>query len=214
MARSVPPFELRRAPARLVISLGVGALAAWFARHLGWTAQAVAAWDGICVTELVLAWRIIVSLGPDETRAWATGGAPGKLLELAFIICAGALSLFLSIFLLHQAKAFSAEQFGAVVAICLIAVVGTWLLAHVSYGALYARLYYQGGGLEFPGGQAPNYWDFVYFSFTMGMCFQTSDVTISSPSLRRLGIIHAVISFGFNTTILALMINLVAGMIG
>jgi uncharacterized membrane protein len=62
-------------------------------------------------------------------------------------------------------------------------------------------------GLQFPGEEAPDYWDFLYFSMTIGMTFQVSDVTISAKAIRRLVLVHALISFLFNTVIIALTIN-------
>jgi uncharacterized membrane protein len=68
------------------------------------------------------------------------------------------------------------------------------------------------GGLEFPGREAPAYFDFAYFAFTVGMCFQVSDVTVSSRNLRRAVLGHALLSFAYNTAIIAVAINLVIGL--
>jgi len=82
----------------------------------------------------------------------------------------------------------------------------------------YAHLYYRGdregtGGLEFPGKREPDDLDFAYFAFTIGMCYQTSDVTISSYAIRRTVLVHAIISFAYNTAILALALNLIFGLL-
>ena len=95
-----------------------------------------------------------------------------------------------------------------------------WLLLHVMYALHYAKLYYGEmddddddadgfrNGLAFPGNQdAVDYWDFVYYSFTIAMCFQTSDVTITSPYMRRLTTLHATISYLFNLAILGLLLD-------
>jgi len=93
-----------------------------------------------------------------------------------------------------------------------------WLLLHVMYALHYAKLYYGEvdedkadgcrKGLVFPGNQAAvDYWDFVYYSFTIAMCFQTSDVTITSPYMRRLTTAHATISYLFNLAILGLLLD-------
>ena len=66
------------------------------------------------------------------------------------------------------------------------------------------------GGLEFPGGLAPDYWDFIYFSLVLGMTFQVSDVQITSRKLRRLATLHGLIGFLFNTVIVALTVNIAA----
>jgi uncharacterized membrane protein len=84
------------------------------------------------------------------------------------------------------------------------------------YTLRYAHLYYRDGreregGLAFPGGQHPAYLDFAYYAFTIGMCFQVSDVTITSPALRRTTLFHAVLSFVYNTVILAIALNFAVG---
>jgi uncharacterized membrane protein len=93
-----------------------------------------------------------------------------------------------------------------------------WLVTHTAFTLRYAHLYYREdregiGGLEFPGGARPNYFDFAYFAFTIGMCFQTSDVCISSSQLRRAALLHALVSFAYNTLILALVLNLVFALV-
>ena len=93
-----------------------------------------------------------------------------------------------------------------------------WLFLHVIYALHYAKLYYgemdddkAGGftkGLAFPGNtNVPDYWDFVYYSFTIAMCFQTSDVAITSPYMRRLTTFHATISYLFSVAILGLLLD-------
>ena len=98
---------------------------------------------------------------------------------------------------------------------CLATVALAWGLTHTSFTLRYAHLYYREdegvGGVEFPGQCVPSYFDFAYFAFTIGMCFQTSDVCITSASIRRAVLLHAVISFGYNTAIIAFVLNLVFG---
>jgi uncharacterized membrane protein len=93
-----------------------------------------------------------------------------------------------------------------------------WLLIHVMYSLHYAKLYYAetvdadanafSKGLTFPGNKdVVDYWDFVYYSFTIAMCFQTSDVTVTSPYMRRLTIFHATVSYLFAIAILGLLLD-------
>lgn len=100
--------------------------------------------------------------------------------------------------------------------LCISAVGLSWLTVHLAFTFRYAHLFYgesnrmyekHARGLQFPGEDAPDYWDFLYFSMTIGMTFQVSDVTISAKAIRRLVLIHALISFLFNTVIIALTIN-------
>ncbi len=95
-------------------------------------------------------------------------------------------------------------------------VVLAWFVVHLAFTFRYAHVYYAGEnsrfkqhaeGLDFPGESKPDYFDFAYFSFTIGMTFQVSDVVIKSKALRRLSLFHALLSFVFNTVIIALTIN-------
>jgi uncharacterized membrane protein len=95
----------------------------------------------------------------------------------------------------------------------------TWMFANVVYALHYAHLFYSSrpgtggdaGGLEFPGEDAPDYLDFIYFSFTMGMTFQTSDVQITSRSIRRIATLHSLAAFIFNLGVIAFTINALGG---
>jgi uncharacterized membrane protein len=96
-----------------------------------------------------------------------------------------------------------------------------WILLHTLYSLHYAHVYYGDSdddlamdkGLVFPEEKAPDYLDFAYFAFVIGMTCQVSDVQITSKRMRRLALFHGIISFGFNTFILALLINTVSGLL-
>lgn len=102
----------------------------------------------------------------------------------------------------------------------LVAIVLSWILLHGFYAFYYAHRYYdvdEGDpdlplkkGLSFPNDEPPDYWDFLYYAFTIAMCYQTSDVTVCSRSMRRLTLFHAVISFLYVTAILGLVINILS----
>ena len=104
----------------------------------------------------------------------------------------------------------------------IILVLGTlslaWLFSNMIYTLHYAYLFYSGdeqgkdcGGLDFPGTQAPDYWDFTYFSFTLGMTFQTSDVEMPGRHMRKVAIFHCLAAFIFNLGIIAFTINVLGG---
>ena len=101
-------------------------------------------------------------------------------------------------------------------ALCLAAVLISWLLTHAAYTLRYAHLYYRDdeegvGGLEFPGTVEPQIWDFLYYSLVIGMTAQVSDVQITSTRIRRTTLLHGIASFFFNTVILALAVNIAVG---
>jgi uncharacterized membrane protein len=104
----------------------------------------------------------------------------------------------------------------------VLAVIESWLLIHTVFTLRYAHVFYRleqeadvegsDGGLIFPGGDNPDYEDFAYFSFVIGMTCQVSDVNITSRFMRRLALLHGLLSFAFNTAILALSINIISGL--
>jgi uncharacterized membrane protein len=127
--------------------------------------------------------------------------------------------LFATTVVLRGAHACAVEMRPTFIALSLGAVASAWALTHTAYTLRYAHLYYRDdgdgeGGLSFPGDQPPAYLDFAYFAFTIGMCFQTSDVTITSRLIRRATMGHAVLSFVYNTAIVATAVSLVVGFFG
>ena len=97
----------------------------------------------------------------------------------------------------------------------------SWFVTHTLFALRYAHEFYEPlympravqGGLEFPGSKAPDYWDFFYFSIVLGMTFQVSDVQVTSRKLRWLATVHGIVSFVFNTVIVALTVNIAASLL-
>ena len=103
--------------------------------------------------------------------------------------------------------------------VSVLAVICSWFLVHTVFIFRYAHIYYGSGdkpvgGLDFPGDDEPDYLDFAYFSFIIGMTSQVSDVDITSSVMRRLALLHGILSFFFNAVIIALSINIISGLIG
>jgi uncharacterized membrane protein len=100
-----------------------------------------------------------------------------------------------------------------------ITILLSWAFTHTIFALHYAHEYYdendgKGGGMQFPGDEPePDYWDFMYFSFVIGMCAQVSDVTVSCKPIRRTVFAHSVVSFIFNAALLALTVNIAASAI-
>jgi len=113
---------------------------------------------------------------------------------------------------LHASKGGGAAE----IAIAACSLVLAWLFLNTIFALHYAHEYYgdfgqKNSGLDFPGTKQPDYWDFVYFAFVLGMTFQVSDVEISDRDIRRVATAHALIAFFFNVIIVALSVNVVAG---
>jgi uncharacterized membrane protein len=137
---------------------------------------------------------------------------PGQLFAIVIDLVGSVISFAAAVLLIgRQQLASTSEAFWLVI----VAVVSSWALMHTGFTVRYAHLYYrddnQVGGLDFPGTADPDYLDFAYYSFVVGMTFQTADVSITDRSIRRLTLLHGLLSFVFNTLILALAVNLIFG---
>lgn len=171
---------------------------------------------------LVSTWILMVQAIPKTMRCNAQSQDEGRLVILGLITAAACASILAIAFILKetQGKGESVLIFHLVLSV--ITIVGSWLLVHTIFAMHYAHEYYQdhkiqsntkAGGLDFPEDREPDYWDFLYFSFVIGMTSQVSDVQITSRSLRRLALLHGILSFFFNTSIVAMSINIIAGLI-
>jgi uncharacterized membrane protein len=206
---------VRRGVTHLAFSVAAGVLTAWLVSGCGVVGLAqVAGWDVGALLFASLGWVRIMLLDCDGTRRRAAAEDPGRTLVWLVVLAASAFSLFAALVVLRHVRQSAPQGRELVVGLCLLAVAMAWTLTHTSYALRYAHLYYRDddegtGGLDFPGKADPSYFDFAYFAFTVGMCFQVSDVTISSPQIRRAVLGHAVLSFMYSTTIVALALNLV-----
>ena len=202
-----------------VLAIAVGAVvAALLPSNLGWTVRTVAAWDAGLLVRLGLPWRIMLRSDPARTRQRAAAEDPGAVGVLLIALIASAVSLVATVVLFRGKLDYVPDEWARLlVGLGVGAVVGAWALMHTAFALHYARLYYddsdQAGGLEFAGGP-PDDLDFAYFAFTLGMTYQTADVTISGRAMRRFVLLHAVLSFAFNTVILALAVSLIFGHLG
>lgn len=107
---------------------------------------------------------------------------------------------------------------GPTIALLLVTLLAAWLFSNLVYARHYAHIFYRAGpegqdsgGLDFPATDEPGYWDFLYFAFTLGMTFQTSDVSVTSSSMRRTALFQSLAAFLFNLGILAFTINVLGG---
>lgn len=173
-------------------------------------------WNAASVVLMILAWVMIAGASPEETEQLAGAEDPGRTLVYVIVLVASSVSLLAAVVLSRGSKTLPYEVAHRLSPLCLATVAIAWALTHTAFTLRYARLYYRAdaegvGGVEFPDKQSPSYFDFAYFAFTIGMCFQTSDVCIASPQIRRAVLLHALIAFTYNTAILAFVLNLVFG---
>ena len=207
-----PRHAVGRLTISLVVGLAVYALVA--ALEVPWWVRAVAGWDAGALTLIALAWSVILRADHTETARRAGSDDPGRHVVFGIAVLASVFSFFSAAFVLRHVRTLEPNARTAWTLLTLFAIVLAWAVAHTAYTLRYAHLYYGDGarkGLLFPGDDPPADVDFAYFSFTIGMCFQVSDVVVTSTHCRRAVLLHAVLSFVYNTAILALALNLVFG---
>jgi uncharacterized membrane protein len=180
--------------------------------------RAVAAWDGFALSALCLTWLTIFTLQPTQIRQVAQREDPGRLISSILVVIGAGAALLAVVVLLKAGKAMDSSDRTGITLLALTAVMLAWLLTHTVFTLRYAHLYYSKrageAGLDFPGETtALDYLDFAYFAFTIGMTAQTADVMVRSPLLRRLTLVHAIISFGFNTAVIALSISAIGSVL-
>jgi uncharacterized membrane protein len=208
---------------RLYLSLLIGVGTFFAIRHVqSVPAVALITWIAIAMSIIILDWIVILSAHPRDIRKVASLEDSSRLTIFLFVLVASLASLIAMYLLLKSTKGESEETVTGYIFLAMTAVVVSWWLVHTVFTMRYAHLFYTvtdgrktpTGGLEFPGDdKEPDYLDFVYFSFVIGMTFQVSDVEISSKQIRRLAWAHGLIAFAFNTAIVALSINVISGLV-
>lgn len=177
--------------------------------------RALVAWDVFATIYLVLAYFMMFRCDHGHIKTRALMEDDGRVLIMMVTQLGALASIAAIVFELGASKKSGPGLTLAVVTIAL-----SWALVHTAFALNYAHDYYRGskpGGLQFPSGsdskEKPDYWDFVYFSFVIGMTAQVSDVGITDRIIRRTATVHGIISFVFNTALLALMVNIAASAI-
>jgi uncharacterized membrane protein len=216
-ARHRARVDTRRAVVRIGISFAVGLAAYLCVRgRLPSAMSTLIGWDMGALTLLALSWGGISNADAEATRQRAGSEDPGRTLVYVIVVTTSSVSLLAATLLLRNTNTLPPEFAGAVAALCLVTVALAWTTTHAAFTFRYAHLYYREdsegvGGVDLPGKEPPTYFDFAYFAFTIGMCFQVSDICVTSRQIRRAVLLHAVISFAYNSIILAFVLNLVFG---
>ena len=213
-------LDPRQARGRLLITALatlVGTLAVQ--PNYGWVLRGLSGFDAGVLTMLAFDFIIIFSSPAEVIRRRAAAEDPGRTLMWIIVLLGSAVGLFAAAYVLRRAHFLAPESPAYACVLSLTAVISAWFLTNASFTLRYAHLYFRDdgsaqGGLQFPGDEAPDAWDFAYFAFTVGMCFQVSDVVITSKPIRRAVLMHSVLSFAYNTIILGMALNLFFGMLG
>ncbi len=188
-------------------------------RHLQWATRILGTWDAYVYTVLGLIWATILTAKPKDVVSKAKLEDNSRAAIFVFVVVAACASIFVVPAELVTAKGMDRAHAGGHVAFAILTVLSSWVLVHTVFTLRYAHLYYdvddekkEPGGLNFPSEPEPDYLDFAYFSFVIGMTSQVSDVGISSSSMRRLALVHGLISFAYNVIIIGLSINTISGL--
>jgi uncharacterized membrane protein len=171
-------------------------------------------WDVLAGVFVAWTWAQISGMDAHDTRMLATREDDSRRGTSLLLTVAALLSLGGVGFALVEASRVGGPEKVTLTVIAVVTVLGSWTVVHTVFTLRYGHLFYTDpiGGIEFGGEENVSYRDFAYLAFTVGMTFQVSDTTITSREIRRVLLRHAVISYVFGTVILAMTINLLAGL--
>ncbi len=202
------------------VAVGLGLILA--PNPLRWSTRAILSWNAGAAWFIIAMLRHMTGSGVTHMEATADRQDEGQGLILAVVLIACSASLAAITAELGLAK----SAFGILkmmhVSLAAMTVAVSWFLMQLVFALHYAHQYYapdeqpgprgRARGLKFPGNEEPDYWDFLHFAVVIGAAAQTADIAFTSRSLRRIGTVHSLIAFTFNTVVLALSINLLASL--
>ncbi len=208
-----------RASTRLIVALLASGLTyVVLPRSIAGEVRAVASWDAFALVALLLTWTTILTLTPRQICTLAQREDPSRAASLILVILGAAASLLAVIVLLQESMKMTGIDKTQAIVLAMSAVLLAWTLIHTVFTLRYAHLYYDvpdgGTMLEFPGlAELPDYLDFAYFAFVIGMTAQTADVNIHDRTIRRWALMHGLIAFSFNTAVVALSIGILTSLL-
>ena len=174
-------------------------------------------WDIGVGLYVALALEMMARADVHQIRRRAAGQDEGAIALLVLTVAAALASLLAIVALLGTSSGGGAARRPSELILATLTIVLSWAFIHIIFALHYAHEYYAESGicgLAFPGGdEEPDYWDFVYFAFVIGMTSQVSDVAITTKEIRRTVAAHGVVSFFFNAALLALTVNIAASAI-
>lgn len=219
-------YRLTLGRPRLVVSVVIGLVAyALLPQSLGTVTRLLVAWNIGTLADIVLN-GIMVARADTRTMRWRAGITDdGKWVMLGLSTVAALAAMGAILIEIGIAKNLKGSSAGIHYLLAGFTIVSAWVFIHLSFALHYAHEFFDEtktlegedsqikGGLRFPDTEVPDYWDFLYFSFVIGVASQTADVEITSKEIRRTSLAHSILSFFFNSAILALTINIAAGLV-
>jgi uncharacterized membrane protein len=209
---------------KLLLSFALAGIAYYFVKdtHLNRLLHVMVAWDVFAFSMLVTSWIVIFTRSPKEIRRVAEE-EDGSLLYFYLIVFFATLASMITVLLLMASNDSVGVPKEVYLPVAIGGVILSWVMVHTTFTFHYARIYYGKdskdpkkieGGLCFPEEDCPDYLDFAYYAFVIGMTFQVSDVETRSRRFRRITLLHSLLSFSLNTFVIALTINLIASLKG
>jgi uncharacterized membrane protein len=216
----LPAFEKINSIQKLLICLSIAVVVYFIVeiKNIDILTHVMIGWDTFSMCMIVMTWITFFITSAKQIRIQSKVQDPNRsVIFIIILICT--LASFLTVMLLIVTKKNGENGASWRLPIAVAGMLFSWILIHTSFTLRYAHIFYgdhkskpntHAGGLDFPGDTLPDYLDFAYFSFVLGMTFQVSDVQITSKRFRRLALLHGLISFIFDTTMIALTINILA----
>jgi len=203
---------------RLVFCLAVAILLFFVFDHyrIETLTAVMLSWLVFCICLISISWITFITVPLEQLRKESNDQDQSKPVIFVLILCIICISLVGVVLLMRPSEpGAGGRELHHLVALAGVAI--SWILLHTLFTLHYARIYYSlesadpciHNGLDFPSEDAPEYLDFAYFSFVVGMTFQVSDVVVNTKLMRKVVLLHGILSFIFNTTILALSISIV-----
>lgn len=208
---------------RVLISMGLSAITFFCIENtsLPQLVKLVIVWDVYALSYCVTSWIVFFARTCAQIRQHAREEDGSRIFVYLVILLSSFASLFTVLLLISSDDIKDTTPYIYVPA-AILGILLSWMMVHITFTFHYAHLFYDddeegnsqkhAGGLNFPNENKPDYLDFAYFSFIIGMTFQVSDVEVSSKKLRRVVLLHSLLAFGLNTFVVALTINLIAGL--
>lgn len=210
------PSHRVTALARVILCGALGVVVAGVAALLApWHVSSLLGWDAAAAAFCLWVWIVVRGADADRTQRHATREDASRTAADLVLIAASVASLLGVGVVLLKASGELGIPRALTVGLAVATVVLSWLAVQTVFTLRYAHLYYlEGGGIDLHDERPPNYGDFAYVAFTLGMTYQVSDTDLTSRRIRVAALRHAVLSYVFGIAVIAVMVNVVAGLLG
>ncbi len=195
-----------------VLGIVAGTVSSMF---IAWQTAMLVGWDAGALLLMVWIWSVVVRLNAPESQSHASREDTSIRLSELVILSSGVALLAAVALVLIKAGSATGGTKAYLIAVGVLSVALTWALVHTVFTLRYARTYYTKpvGGIDFNEVDPPTYLDFAYLALTIGMTFQVSDTNLTTKSIRRVALSHALLSYVYGAVMIALVINVVSSLL-